>query len=82
MNPKDIHANMVARLEDDKPALTKVQVSWRGMECLEDEPRSGHPATTITGENTDRVLHILMNYRQLAINQTVNAILNSIKKSL
>ncbi len=47
--PKDIHANMVVTLGDDAPALSTLQL-WaaefkRGRESLEDDPRSGRPAT-------------------------------------
>ena len=47
--PKDIHADMVATLGDDAPALSIVQ-RWaadfkRDRESFDDDPRFGSPAT-------------------------------------
>ena len=52
--PKDIHADMVATLGDDAPALSTVK-KWeaefkKGRESLEDDPRSGRPASATTQE--------------------------------
>lgn len=49
---KDIHADMAAVLEDDAPVLAAVQ-KWvtelrRFNESLEDDRRSGRPATVTT----------------------------------
>ena len=48
---KDIHADMVATLRDDAPALSTVK-KWaaekRGRESLENDPRSGHPESATT----------------------------------
>ncbi|CAI9733412.1 Hypothetical predicted protein [Octopus vulgaris] len=76
--PKDIHADMVATLGNDAPALSTVQ-KWaaefrKGRENLEDDSRSGRPATATTEENIDRVHHMVMDDRQLTINQIANAI--------
>ena len=62
--PKDIHADIVASFKDDAPALSTVQ-KWaaefkRGSESLEDDPRSGRPATATTQENINRVHHMVM----------------------
>ena len=48
----DIHADMVATLGDDAPALSAVK-KWAAefkRESLEDHPRSGHPASATTQE--------------------------------
>ena len=76
--PKDIHADMVATLGDDTPALSIVQ-KWtaefnRSRESLEDDPRSGRPATATTQENIDRVNHMVMDDRRLTVNQIANAV--------
>lgn len=52
---KDIHAHVIATLDDDAPALSIVQ-KWeaevrRGRKSLEADPKSRVPATVITGEN-------------------------------
>ena len=71
--PKDIHADMFATLGDDFPALSIVK-KWatefkRGRESLEDDTRSGHPASATTKENIGRVHHMVMDDRHLTINQ-------------
>uniref|UniRef100_A0A3Q0T381 Mos1 transposase HTH domain-containing protein n=1 Tax=Amphilophus citrinellus TaxID=61819 RepID=A0A3Q0T381_AMPCI len=76
--PKDIHADMVATLGDDAPALSTVQ-KWaaefkRGRESLEDDPRSGRPVTATTRENIDRVHHMVMDDSRLTVNQIANAV--------
>ena len=75
--PKDIHADMVATLGDDAPALSTVQ-KWaaefkRGSESLEDDPRSGRPAKATTQENINRVHHMVMDDWRLTVNQIANA---------
>ncbi|XP_030588657.1 histone-lysine N-methyltransferase SETMAR-like [Archocentrus centrarchus] len=76
--PKDIHADMVATLGDDAPALSTVQ-KWaaefkRGRESLEDDQRSGRPVTATTRENIDRVHHMVMDDSRLTVNQIANAV--------
>ena len=71
--PKDIHANMVATLGNDAPALSTVK-NWaaefkRGRESLEDDPRAGCPASAATKENIDCVHHMVMDDRCLTVNQ-------------
>ena len=78
LTPKDIHADMAATLGDDASALSTVQ-KWatefkRGRESLEDDPRSGRPATATTQENIDHVHHMVMDDRRLTVNQTANAV--------
>lgn len=46
----------------------------KGKESLEDDLRSGYPATATTKENTDHVHHMVMDNRRLTINQIINAI--------
>ncbi|XP_036368320.1 uncharacterized protein LOC118767600 [Octopus sinensis] len=82
--PIDIHANMVATLGDDTLALSTVQ-KWaaefmRARESLEDDPRSGHSATAAIEEIINCVHHMLMDDRQLTINQIANAISISHKR--
>ena len=67
---------MVA-IGDDAPALSTVQ-KWaaefkRGRQNLEGDPRSGRPAMATTQENIDRVHHMVMNDRHLAVHQIANA---------
>ncbi|XP_029636953.1 uncharacterized protein LOC115212254 [Octopus sinensis] len=69
---------MVATLGDDAPALSAVQ-KWaaefrRERDNLEDDPRSGRPATATTEKNIDCVHNMLMDDRQLTMNQIVNVI--------
>ena len=78
LTPKDIHADMAATLGDDAPALSTVQ-KWaaefkRGRESLEDDPRSGRPATATTQENINRVHHMVMDDRRLTVNQIANTV--------
>ena len=58
--PKKIHANMVATLGDDTPALSTVK---KGRESLEDDPRSGRSASATTQENINHVHHMVINDR-------------------
>uniref|UniRef100_A0A3Q0S4N0 Uncharacterized protein n=1 Tax=Amphilophus citrinellus TaxID=61819 RepID=A0A3Q0S4N0_AMPCI len=63
---------------DDAPALLAVQ-NWaaefrRGRESLKDDPRSGRSATATTQENIDRNHHMMMNDRQLTVNQIANPV--------
>ena len=76
--PKDIHADMVATLGDDDPALSTVK-NWaakfrRGREGLEDDPSSGRPASVTTQENIDPVHHMVMDDRRLTVNQIADAV--------
>ena len=69
--PKEIHADMISTLGDDAPALSAVK-KWaaefrRGRESLEDDPRSGRPASATTQENIDCVHHMVMNDRLLTV---------------
>ena len=68
---KDIHADMVATLRDDAPALSTVK-KWaaefkRDRESLEDDPRSGRPTSATTQENIDHVHHMVMDDRRLTV---------------
>ena len=67
--PKDIYADMVATLGDDGPALSTVK-NWAaefktGKESLEDDSRSGCPASATTQENINCVHHMVMDDRCL-----------------
>ena len=78
LTPKDIHTNMVAALGDDAPALSTVK-KWaaefkKGRESLEDDPRSGHPASATTQKNIDHVYHMVMDDRCLTVNQIAYAV--------
>ena len=83
--PKDIHADMVATLGDDAPALSTVE-KWaaefksRGRESLEDDPRSGCPVSATTQENIDHVHHMVMDDRCLTVNQKADAVAISCKR--
>ena len=64
---------MVATLGADDPALSTVQ-KWasefmKGRESLEDDPRSGRPATATTQENIVRIHHTVMYDQRLTVNQ-------------
>ena len=64
VTPKDIHADMVATLGNDAPALSTVQ-KWaaafkRGRESLDDDRRAGRLATDTIKENIDRVHHMVV----------------------
>ena len=70
LTPKDIHTDMAATLRDDAPALSTVQKWTAEFKSLEDDPRSGRPATATTQENIDRVVHhMVMDDRRLTVNQ-------------
>ena len=76
--PKDIHADMVATLGDDAPALSTVK-KWeaefkKGRESLEDDPRSDCPVSATTQENIDRVHHMVMDDRRFTVNQIADAV--------
>ena len=78
LTPMDIHADMLATMGDDAPALSTVK-KWaaefkRGRESLEDDPRSGRPASASTQENIDRVHHMVMDDRRLTVNQIADAV--------
>ena len=78
LTPNGIHADMAATLGDDAPALSTVQ-KWaaefkRGRESLEDDPRSGRPATATTQENIECVHHMVMDDRRLTVNQIANTV--------
>ena len=57
--PKDIHANIIATLGDDAPALSTTKKwlaeSKRGRKSFEDESSSGRPALATTQEKIDCV---------------------------
>ena len=74
--PKEIHADKVATLGDDAPALSTVK-KWaaefkRGRKNLQDDPRSGGLSTTTTQENIDRIHQIAINDRRLTVNHIAN----------
>ena len=75
---KDIHADMVATLGDNAPTLSTVKKRAaefkRGRESLENDPRSGRPASATTQENIDRVHHMVMDDKRLTVNQIADAI--------
>ena len=69
---------MVATLGDDDPALSTVK-KWAakfkmGRESLEDNPRSGCPASATTQENIDCVHHMVMDDRRLTVNQIADPV--------
>ncbi|XP_014772241.1 uncharacterized protein LOC106870622 [Octopus bimaculoides] len=70
--PKNFHADTLATLGDDVPALPREQKwtaeFWRGTRS------SGLPVTTTTKENIDRVHRMVMDDEQMTINQVTNAI--------
>ena len=75
---KKIHADMVASLGDDASALSTVK-KWaaefkRSRESLEDDPRSGRPASAITQGNIDRVHDMVIDNRRLTVNQIADAV--------
>ncbi|XP_029636823.1 uncharacterized protein LOC115212122 [Octopus sinensis] len=77
--PKDIHADVVATLGADAPALSIVK-KWAGRESIKDDPRSRCPATATTQENIDHVQHMVMDDRRLNIDHIANAVGSSHKQ--
>ena len=66
-----IHADIVDAFGDDVQGLPTVQ-KWaaefnRGQKSLEDDPRSGRPATATTSKIIDRVHQIVMGDRFLTV---------------
>eukprot|EP00106_Octopus_bimaculoides_P004346 XP_014771788.1 PREDICTED: uncharacterized protein LOC106870282 [Octopus bimaculoides] len=76
--PNSIHADMVSTFGNDASALPTVQklaAEFRsGTENLEDDPRSACFEIATSGEDIDRVYHMMMAGRQLTINQIANAV--------
>ena len=71
LTPKEIHAAMADTFGDNAPGLSTMQ-KWavefkRGRKSLEDDPRSGRPATATTPEVIDCVHQIVMGDRRLTI---------------
>lgn len=68
LTARDIHANIVAALEDTVAlsTLQKCAVGVRrGKESIGDEQWSGRPATATTVNNVDRLHRVLMDDRRL-----------------
>ena len=72
LTPKEIHAGMVANLEDDTLALSTVKNWAADVKSLEDFPRSGHPSTSTTQENIDCIHQMVIDYRRLTVNHIAN----------
>ena len=75
---KDIHADMVATLGDDAPALLTVK-KWAAefkmsRESLEDDARCGRPASATTQETIDYVHHMVMHDRYLTVTKIADAV--------
>ena len=82
--PKDIHADMVATLGNDAIALSTVK-KWaaefkRDRASLEDDSRSGRPASATIQENIDHVHHMVMNDRRLTVNQIADVVAISVNE--
>lgn len=78
--PKDIQADILAILGDNAPALSALQkraAELRRSETLEVDPSSGCAAAAITQENSNRFYHMVMDNRQLTINQIYSSIIMS-----
>ena len=78
LGAKDLHADMVATLGDDAPAISIVQ-KWvaefkGGRQSLEDDPRPGRPTTATTQENIDQVHRLVMDDRRLTISQIASGV--------
>ena len=79
LTTKDIHADMVATLGDDAPALSTVK-KWaaefkkQGRTSLEDDPRSGRPSSATTQENIDLVHQMVIDDRRLTVNEIAEAV--------
>ena len=75
--PEEVHAEMVATLRDDAPALSTVK-KWatefkRDRKSFEDDSRSGRPSTATIQENIDRIHQMVMDDKRLTFNHRANA---------
>ena len=73
---KEIHADMVATLGDNAPALSTLK-EWaaefkRGRESLEHDSSSGRPFTNTTQENIGCLHQIVTNDKRLTVKCTAN----------
>ena len=82
LTPKKIHADMVATLGDDPPALSTVKQAAefeKGRESLEDDPRSGCPFMTTLQESIDHNHEMVIHNKQLTVNRIPNVMSISCK---
>ena len=76
--PNEIHAEMVATLKNDAPAIPTMK-KWaakfnRDRESFENDSRSRRPSTTTTiQENINRIQQMVMDDRRLTINFMSNS---------
>lgn len=73
MTASEIHADMVRTLADSAPSYATV-TRWirdfkRGRDSVEDDPRSGRPATATTKDNLDLALQMVMQDRRISCRQ-------------
>ena len=78
LTSREIHADMVNTLRDDAPRLSTVQKRAakfkRERKSLEDDSRSGRPATATTPKVIDRVHQIVMGDRWLTISHMTDEV--------
>lgn len=78
LTPKQIHEDMANTLGTSCPSYTMVK-KWagefkRGRECIEDDIRSGRPATATTQENIDLIHDMVMADRRIKVREIVEAV--------
>lgn len=73
LTPKEVHDDMVETLGAEAPSYSTVK-KWaaefkRGRESLEDDPRSGRPATVTTEESIDKIHDMILADRRITERQ-------------
>ena len=78
MIPTEIHENMVQIVAEDSSSYA-IMKKWavnfkRGWDRINDDPRSGHPKTSITDEPVDAIHRMVLDEKRLTVQQIAKSI--------